>query len=618
MVEFERDKSWLTLESLPNEILIHVLENYINGIDIFTAFIGQLNSRIDGLIAQCRKFRFNFICCRKDHFQFCLNLCPSLFDCITELNLSEWKTPGQIDRFLSSFSSFEVFKNLRILYFHFDTDIKSSELLRMACQSLMHLMNLCTLSIKEKGNNSYISRAFIHSLLSLPRLKRLSVAVQGRESYHNQILLPTLSPFPSNIEHLIITGVQYNWSHLQSMVRYTPHLRYFNLRLTDSNFDPYHIASLDNLPFLLQLRTLILHFEDNHSVTFKMVAQFLQKANNLCRLEITAHDALVRASSWEQLIQATLPHLNKFCLKSSSSRLKNRIISEVLLSFQTSFWTGKNSFYFIIVDDDVLLNDFRRFDHICGRYRQTYASNWRRGSNQSTQFAATSASATSTFTSLYFCGNSLLLSHQHLFNNVRYLVITHLEKNLVSWILKHVNCSKIEELDISQCGADQVIISLLLIYMKNLKSFILDINQLNAFKPSQIEANNQVRSLVLFDRTRSFHEDLIQTVGGLFPRIEHLVIALPRAAQLPVLCKYLPYLQSITFTTDEFHIKYFQWSGVFRCDGDWKFIWLNPSTDARKFQKLLVRVASLGSSNESSFTKIRRYKKFKSLLHSPQ
>ncbi|CAF4850368.1 unnamed protein product, partial [Rotaria socialis] len=53
MVEFERDKSWLTLESLPNEILIDILENYINGIDIFTAFVGQLNSPIDDLIAQC-------------------------------------------------------------------------------------------------------------------------------------------------------------------------------------------------------------------------------------------------------------------------------------------------------------------------------------------------------------------------------------------------------------------------------------------------------------------------------------------------------------------------------------------------------------------------------------
>ncbi|CAF4759028.1 unnamed protein product, partial [Rotaria socialis] len=123
-------------------------------------------------------------------------------------------------------------------------------------------------------------------------------------------------------------------------------------------------------------------------------------------------------------------------------------------------------------------------------------------------------------------------------------------------------------------------ISLPLIYMKNLKSLILDINQLNAFKPSQLETNNQVRSLVLFDRIRRFHEDLIQTVGCLFPRIEHLVIALPRAVQLLVLCKYLPYLQSITFTTDEFHIKYFQWSGVFRCDGDWKSIWLNPPIDA--------------------------------------
>ena len=44
------------LESLPNEILVQILEKYINGMDILVAFLYQQNQRFDALISQCQRF----------------------------------------------------------------------------------------------------------------------------------------------------------------------------------------------------------------------------------------------------------------------------------------------------------------------------------------------------------------------------------------------------------------------------------------------------------------------------------------------------------------------------------------------------------------------------------
>lgn len=124
------------LESLPNEILVDIIEKYINGTDILTTFTYQLNQRFDTLITGCHRLRFNFIQCRMDHFRFCMGLFPAYMGQIEELALSERDTPGQIHAFLSFFPSFKPFKRLRKIYIHYDHQAVDWNMMKRALLSL--------------------------------------------------------------------------------------------------------------------------------------------------------------------------------------------------------------------------------------------------------------------------------------------------------------------------------------------------------------------------------------------------------------------------------------------------------------------------------------------------
>ncbi|CAF4635171.1 unnamed protein product, partial [Rotaria sp. Silwood2] len=357
------------LESLPNEILMDFLEKHANGVDILVAFAKQLNSRIDGLIAQCQQLRFDFIRCRKDNFLLCVSLFPLLIDKISELALLEWDTPGQINTFLSFFPSFRPFKTLRTLYFHFDAATITSKEVDKALGSLRNLKNLNTLSIKVAHALEAPLMRIIVELFCLPTLKRLSVAIgEGKSEW--TFMNPWI-PDSFNIEHLTITGMPFQWNDLQLIIQCSRHLRYVNVRLTKTRLYLSQEGISIQLDYVPNLQTLILHFEEDDPTTFDMVAKLLRATYNICWLELTVHDALIKASAWEHLIQNALPHLTHFLLRTSSYRLKKRILEEVLISFRTSFWVAKNNFYILILDDEHLLNSKDTMNHICGRKQQT-------------------------------------------------------------------------------------------------------------------------------------------------------------------------------------------------------------------------------------------------------
>jgi hypothetical protein len=92
--------------SIPNEILIHLLENYINPIDVFVAFANHLNNRFDTLIDQCQWFHLDLTNVRKKEFHHCINNLFTYRNKIQSLFLSE-RLPGQICKFLSLFPTFD-------------------------------------------------------------------------------------------------------------------------------------------------------------------------------------------------------------------------------------------------------------------------------------------------------------------------------------------------------------------------------------------------------------------------------------------------------------------------------------------------------------------------------
>lgn len=125
-----------TLESLPNEILIKILDKYVDGKDVLVNFHGQLNTRFDAIIGQCRRFHFNFQDIRKDDFLTCINRLSQYADRIQALSLSECYTPNATNVFLSIFSSFDQFRNLRTLYICFDAYITDYDTVSAVVQSL--------------------------------------------------------------------------------------------------------------------------------------------------------------------------------------------------------------------------------------------------------------------------------------------------------------------------------------------------------------------------------------------------------------------------------------------------------------------------------------------------
>ncbi|CAF1647167.1 unnamed protein product [Rotaria sp. Silwood1] len=205
------------LESLPNELLIDIIEKYINGVDLLRAFSFQLNQRFNALIIQCQRLRFDFIQCQKDDFRFCMGLLPAYLDKIEELSKSEQDAPRQVYVFLSFYPSFELFKQLRILYFHFTGEGIDREIVERALNSILQT-TIDTLSIKEMNtdNRSSLGNVIV-DFFRLKSLKRFSLMT-------NIIFInwSDLANVSSNIEHLTISGVHFRFQHLQYIFHCAP------------------------------------------------------------------------------------------------------------------------------------------------------------------------------------------------------------------------------------------------------------------------------------------------------------------------------------------------------------------------------------------------------------
>ncbi|CAF1389254.1 unnamed protein product [Rotaria sordida] len=167
--------SFSKLESLPNEMLIDIIEKYINGVDLLRVFGFQLNQRFNALITQCQRFRFDFIQCQKENFHFCMGRLPAYLDKIEELSISEQDTPRQLYGFLSFYPSFELFKQLRAVYFHFTGEGIDREIVERDLNSILQT-TIDTLSIKNMNTDNRSSLGNVNvNLFRLKSLKRFSL-----------------------------------------------------------------------------------------------------------------------------------------------------------------------------------------------------------------------------------------------------------------------------------------------------------------------------------------------------------------------------------------------------------------------------------------------------------
>ncbi|CAF2022593.1 unnamed protein product [Rotaria magnacalcarata] len=319
---------------------------YMNGIDVFKIFDGQLNQRFTTIITQCQRFRFDFTSCRKDDFYLCMNVFPAYIDRIEELTLSEENAPDQ-------------------LYLYVNYQLVDWRILENALSSLSDTTTVNTLSIKTMNimNDPSLKQIFL-KLFQLKSLKRFSLMSTIDLMNSHSYIYTT-----SNIEHLNIFVTYFDFDDLQHIMQCESHLKYLNIQIISKrslSIFPRRInRSKNNIVIMSALRTLLLSFKEDCSVSIDMLAEYLKCMPALNRLEIKAYNKLMNADAWQMLFETSLPLLTHFSLQTTRTRLNENNPGNVLISFQSPYWIAKENFNIMITEhtrDDVRYYNQWEFD----------------------------------------------------------------------------------------------------------------------------------------------------------------------------------------------------------------------------------------------------------------
>ncbi|CAF3415829.1 unnamed protein product [Rotaria sp. Silwood1] len=538
------------LELLPNEILIHIFEKYINGVDILIAFADLQNQRFNAIISQCQRFYFNFFHCRKDYFYFCLDLLPTYIERIEILILSEQNTPGQIHTFLSFFPLFISFKRLRKLYFQLNGKTIDWSIAQRAILSLLHTpidtIILKAIETEYMPTLNYV----IGDILKLKKIKRIMLISDFQRNQWN-----FLTNISSTVEYFTNFDLSCEFQHVQSIFRCASHLKYFNVRFTsNSYYGLYYLSqpSNNNIITMFNLQTVILSFQSNDSTTFDMLAQYLKAMPILRHLEIKAHNALLQASAWESLLKESLPLLNNFILKTTTYCINEADIENILTTFDTSFWRAKKNFYMMITKYEY--SNLNRFDvgnmqyGEQDEYNQPVLRYWIVPIR-----ACINDIPTNEIINFGISDITSSLSNNYYFKNLRYLVVYNLDRDLLQWFLTYVNYSQIQYLDISLLGKESNIINLLLsCVINNITSLRIQYSLLLSNQKVYLENNNYLKCLDISVDEHNFDKNDIITISQLFPYIEHLTINTIQLSNIPLIKTYLPHLRCLTFKITDF------------------------------------------------------------------
>ena len=543
------------LESLPNEILAVLLEKYINGIDVINAFAFQLNQRFDALITQSQRLRFDFIRCHKNDFCLSMGLLPAYIDKVEQLALSERYTPGQVHAFLSFHRSFKEFKNLRKLYFHIDGEAVESRMLIAALQSIS-TTNLHTLSLDITGvDRLYSLHSAIAGIFRMKTLKKLLISCDSL-----QMDWESLKGISSNIEYLTIRGIACYQADLATLFQCASGLKYLDINV---QFVTYHgdydkkSSSKNLLPQMTKLHTLIFNMVDNDQAMFNQLETYFKLMSSLRHLEIRTQNGIWSITPWEILIKSSLPLLTSFILEETTTNLKDKDISTVLESTATPFWTAKPHFH-VIIKQAVSKNKKPFYADISKnpdqyRWDETTAR-WFIGPQQK---LGNDLSVLNSIHKLHLFIRADFLSPNAYLKNVTHLALDALDDQLLKRLTIHVNCSRIKYLDLSPIRTANSIISSLLESANNIKSLRIHPERLYDKSLGDLRHYDNIENLDISADEHQFHEEFIDMISKIFPRLEHLTIYTRDLENVPLLQTYLPRLHSLTFRIIELANTYF-------------------------------------------------------------
>ncbi|CAF1372340.1 unnamed protein product [Adineta ricciae] len=564
------------LECLPNEILIEIFEKYFNGLDIFCKYFNKFNQRFNWIFLQCRKLNMNLIDSRSDEFRYCVDhLLTTYENRITRLVLSDCETPGQVKLFLQKFPSFQRFQQLNSLYIHCTDPTIDSNQFQNAIFSLTNT-NVRKLTVKIASKTRFSSNeTFISGIFSIKSLKSLSLSFDGENPHLNLSFSTQL-----NLEHLILIGIECLSPTFNSLYRHSPRLRTLHISVIALPVQ-LNTISLQFEP-LLQLESLVLHI--NYQFYIDDLSLYLSNFPSLKSLQINGPIELISSNSWQQLFNHYLPNLKYFTYKTNLSRLK---------FYQTFNAEGVDAF-------SDLKNDFHVIfgKHESHGFHKRIKERLRRREDHVHYFDESHRSLLQwwciptdqidkTVSHLSLSNQTSLFSSKIYFDNVKVLEIFNLNADLISWITKSINCSRVDELTVSLCDEQPSILNSLLKMMTNVR--LLDINYDYLSEISE-ETCPHLKCLDISDEIHRFHEEDLIRIARLFPTLEHLLINTNDLFNVPLINEHFHHLRTLTFRIPE---KYFHRLADFKEDSqipflyqielNWIKIWIDQSTFDKSF-----------------------------------
>ena len=534
-------------EILPNEILIHLFENYLESVDIFVIFAHGLNARFTSLVHQCEVFHLDLTNIRKQDFNNCMQSACMFREKIPSLSMSE-RLSGQMNIFLTYLPTFDHFPSLVKLSLDLgNLSLKSHRVLSVL--DSLSMTKIHTLSIKIVDPEFLVANIY-SEVFHLPTLRRLVLDTDHYFASEEAFHLPQ-----SNIEYLTIRRHYLTWRSFREILVSAKRLVYLNVRVRDGSSTE---TSIDDINWHFEPSTTLRTFIFTlgwllDSLSFRIFVMFLTKMPNLHKLTINGSETELMESDFVGIVPGLLPLLTHFTLRISQLRdFGYSLDRQLVKSVQTPVYIDQQNFNIYKAENRgsnhigenflnyyPIFNRLSRTNTISGDIEMRYVWSLPFRTFDNDSFSS------NVITAIHITESFPISMTEYKLNHVKFLRIDSINPSLFTWINTFINLNEILELNTSTLQQNSRLFFLLISQMKNLQTLFIDFNFLinNQFIP----LSQSMKRLNISWIEHPFKEEDIHCLVNLFPSIEHLSIYTKDLYHVPLLGNFFPKLITLTF-----------------------------------------------------------------------
>jgi hypothetical protein len=237
------------------------------------------------------------------------------------------ETPGQINDFLSHYSTLNQLINLQSLSLSkIDCEQTMNEIMNKLC----HFSNLIHLNIVD---SCHFEAQHLDIIWSLPKLRHCKLG---------KIFHMYLSESPRVISFSLVNvsiwcSGDYRAS-VNRLLKCTPNLQHLSMSLIDPNCDQISFS----IPSMKSLKIFVEDFASS-------LKSLLSHMINLSKLNVNIWDIHLDGYRWEKIIRRYLPKLKIFQFSMSIPSRNNidceQKVDEILNSFRTDFWLNEHRWF---------------------------------------------------------------------------------------------------------------------------------------------------------------------------------------------------------------------------------------------------------------------------------